>query len=144
MIIKSLLNSRSDIINIITIIIFIVIIIIMVIIGISQVFFQIIQPNQQIIPGARMRLKAEWAIDSEAIRSIGIIIGLVKSNQLVKKKMPRENILHLLKLYFNPLLLTKHYKYGVCFLLPVGYNIQPSSSSTNQNAVLIRPLVGFY
>ena len=30
-----------------------------------------------------MRLKAEWAIDSEAMRARGIIV-LVKSNQLVK------------------------------------------------------------
>jgi len=37
-----------------------------------------------------MRPKAEWAIDSEAMRARGIIV-LVKSNQLVKK-ISRQNI----------------------------------------------------
>ena len=32
-----------------------------------------------------MRPKAEWAIDSKAMRARGIIIVLVESNQLVKK-----------------------------------------------------------
>ena len=57
-----------------------------------------------------MRPKAEWAIDSEAMRARGIIV-LVKSNSLVKK-ISRLNIFHKLKLDMNPFLLPKHYKYG--------------------------------
>ena len=37
----------------------------------------------------------------------------------------------------NPFLPPKHYKYGGHFSLLLGYNIYPSSSSTNQNAALI-------
>ena len=54
--------------------------------------------------------KAEWAIDSEATRAIGMIV-LVKSNLLVKNI---EN-----KKLFNPFLPPK----SPCFLLLVGYNI---------------------
>ena len=54
--------------------------------------------------------KAEWAIDSEATRAIGMIV-LVKSNLLVKNI---EN-----KTLFNPFLLPKSPR----FLLLVGYNI---------------------
>ena len=68
-----------------------------------------------------MRPKAEWAIDSEAMRARGIIV-LVKSNQLIKK-ISRLNIFRKLKLDFNPFLPLKHYKYGVPFSLLVGYNI---------------------
>ena len=68
-----------------------------------------------------MRPKAEWAIDSEAMRARGIIV-LVKSNQLVKK-ISRLNIFRKLKLDFNPFLPLKHYKYGGPFSLLVGYNI---------------------
>ena len=71
--------------------------------------------------------QTSWAIDSEAIRARGIIV-LVKSNLLVKKVIAR--------LY--PFLPPKHYKYGGRFSLVVGYNIQPRSSSTNQNAVLVK------
>ena len=49
-----------------------------------------------------MRPKAEWTIDSEAMRVRGIIV-LVKSNWLVKKTL-RLNIFHKLKLdrsFFN-------------------------------------------
>ena len=46
-----------------------------------------------------MRPKAEWAIDSEAVRARGIIV-LVKSNWLVKK-ISRQNIFRWLKLDFN-------------------------------------------
>ena len=53
-----------------------------------------------------MRPKAEWAIDSEAMRARGIIV-LVKSNELVKK-ISRLNILKKLKLDFNPFLRPKH------------------------------------
>ena len=60
-----------------------------------------------------MRPKAEWAIDSEAVRARGIIV-LVKSNELVKK-ISRLNIFRKLKLDFNPLLPPKHYKYGGTF-----------------------------
>ena len=47
-----------------------------------------------------MRPKAEWAIDSEAMRARGIIV-LVKSNWLVKK-ISRLNIFRKLKLDINP------------------------------------------
>ena len=60
-----------------------------------------------------MRPKAEWAIDSEAIRARGKIV-LEKSNLLVKK-ISRLNIFRKLKLDFNPLLPPKHYKYGGAF-----------------------------
>ena len=49
-----------------------------------------------------MRPKAEWAIDSEAMRARGIIV-LVKSNYLVKK-VSRLNIFRKLKLDINPFL----------------------------------------
>ena len=68
-----------------------------------------------------MRQKAEWAIDSEAMRARGIIV-FVKSNWLVKT-ISRLNIFRKLKLDFNPLLPPKHYKYGGRFTLLVGYNI---------------------
>ena len=64
-----------------------------------------------------MRPKAEWAIDSEAMRARGMIV-LEKSNLLVKK-ISRLNIFRKLKLDINP----KHYKYGGRFSLLVGYNI---------------------
>ena len=80
-----------------------------------------------------MRPKAECTIDSEAMRARGIIIVSVKSNQLIKKIL-RQYILRQLKLDFNLCLLPKHCKYG---RLLVGYNMQSSSSSTNQNASLI-------
>ena len=69
-----------------------------------------------------MRPKAEWAIDSEAMRARGIIV-LVKSNLLVKKKKTRLNIFRKVKLHINPFLPPKHYKYGGRFSLRVGYNI---------------------
>ena len=49
-----------------------------------------------------MRPKAEWAIDSVAMRARGIIF-LVKSNELVKK-ISRLNIFRKLKLDINPFL----------------------------------------
>ena len=55
-----------------------------------------------------MRAKAEWAIDAEAMRARGIIV-LVKSNSWSK----------------------------ISRIPVVGYNIKPSSSSTNKNAALI-------
>ena len=64
--------------------------------------------------------KAEWAIDSEAMRARGII-ALVKSNWLVKK-ISRQNIFRKLKLDFTPFLPPKHYKYGGGLSLLVGYN----------------------
>ena len=39
-----------------------------------------------------MRPKAEWAIDSEAMRARGIIIVLVKSNWLVKKNTETKHL----------------------------------------------------
>ena len=68
-----------------------------------------------------MRPKAEWVIDSEAMRARGIIV-LVKFNQLVKK-ISRLNIFRKLKLDINPFLPPKHYKSGGRFSLVVGYNI---------------------
>ena len=65
--------------------------------------------------------KAEWAIDSEAMRGRGIIV-LVKSNWLVKK-ISRLNIFRKLKVDFNPFLPPKHYKYGGRFSLLVGYSM---------------------
>ena len=64
------------------------------------------------------------------------IIVLVKSNQLVTK-ISRLNIFRKLKLDLNPLLPPKDYKYGGRFSLLVSYNIQPTRSSTNQNAALM-------
>ena len=64
------------------------------------------------------------------------IIVLVKSNYLVKK-ISRLNIFRKLKLEINPFFPPKQYKYGRRFLLLVGYNIQPTSSTTNQIAVLM-------
>ena len=37
-----------------------------------------------------MRLKAKWAIDSEAMRVRGIILFLVKSDKLVKKSIEKK------------------------------------------------------
>ena len=87
-----------------------------------------------------IRPSASWAIDSEAIRGRGIIV-LVKSSQLVKN-IENKKTFSQLKLDFNPFLPPKSRR----FSLLVGYNIQPSSNSTNQNAALIMagPLVGFY
>ena len=66
----------------------------------------------------------------EAMRARGIIV-LVKSGQLVKRS--RQNNFSQLKLDFNPFLPPKSRR----FSLLVGYNIQPNSSSTNQNAELM-------
>ena len=68
-----------------------------------------------------MRPKAEWAIDSEAMRARGIIV-VVKPNLLVKK-ISKLNIFRKLKLDVNSSLPLKHYKYGGSFSLLVGYNI---------------------
>ena len=72
-----------------------------------------------------MRLKAEWAIDSEAMRARGIIV-LVKSNQLVKKISRLKIFRKLIEARLQSFLPPKHYKYGGCFSLLVGYNIQPT------------------
>ena len=79
-----------------------------------------------------MRPKAELAIDSEAMRARGIVFS-VKSNQLVKNIEINETTL-LSKTRFS------RHCFGFQsrrFSLPVGYNIQPSSSSTSQNAAFI-------
>ena len=68
-----------------------------------------------------MRPKAEWAIDSEAMRARGIIV-LVKSNWLVKK-ISRLKIFRKLKQDINSFLPQKHYKYGGHYSLLVGYNM---------------------
>ena len=64
------------------------------------------------------------------MRARGIIV-LVKFNQLVKNIEKKK--ISQLKLDLNPFLPPKSPR----FSLLVGYNIQPSSSSTNQNAALI-------
>ena len=61
-----------------------------------------------------------------------MIIVSVKSNQLVKNIKNLKKI-NQLKLGFNPFLPPKSWR----FLLLGGYNIQPRSSSTNQNAALV-------
>ena len=106
----------------------------------SSVFFQylycdLLHNNNSSSPNGLsqqpMRLQAEWAFDAEAIWARGIIV-LVKSNQLVKT-ISRQNIFRQLKLELITFLPPKRCKYCGCFSLLVGYNIQPSSSSTNQN-----------
>ena len=57
--------------------------------------------------------------------------------QLVGQKISRLNIFRKLKLDINPFLPPKHYKYGGLFSLLVGYDIKPTSGSTNQNAALM-------
>ena len=76
-----------------------------------------------------MRLRAEWAVDLEAMRA-RVIIVLVKSNQLVKNI---ERIKNNLKQDFNPFLSPNIKRFSIL----LGYYIQPSSSSANQNAALI-------
>ena len=76
---------------------------------------------------------ASWAIYSESMRARGRgIIVSVKSNQLAKN-IETKQLQRQLELDFNPFLPPKRRR----FSLLVGYNIQPSSSSTNQNAALI-------
>ena len=60
-----------------------------------------------------MRPKAEWAIESKAMRARGIIV-LVKSNELVKK-ISRLNIFPKLKLDINPFLPPKHTNMAALF-----------------------------
>ena len=79
-----------------------------------------------------MRLKAEWAIDSEAMRVRGNNNCFSKI-QLAGQKYREKKIFSQLKLDFNPFLPPK----SPHVLLLVGNNIKPSSSSTNQNAALI-------
>ena len=74
------------------------------------------------------------SINTEPIRARGIIV-LAKSNWLVKKISTKN--LSLVKARLKYFLLPKHYKYGGRFSLLVGYNTQPTSSSTNQNAALM-------
>ena len=68
-----------------------------------------------------MKPKAEWAVDSEAMKARGIIV-LLKSNWLIKRNIETKN-LSLVKARLNPFLPSKHYKYGGCFSLLVGSNI---------------------
>ena len=79
--------------------------------------------------------KSQYPMRPKAMRARGIIV-LVKSNQLVTK-ISRLNIFHKLKLGMNSFFPPKHYKYGGRFSLLVGYNIQPTTSTTNQNAALM-------
>ena len=81
-----------------------------------------------------MRPRAKWAIESEAIRGRGIIIYCFGKIQLVGQKYRDQSSLAG-KTRFS----RRCFGFQIrCFLLVVGYNIQPSISSTNQNAV------GFY
>ena len=73
-----------------------------------------------------MRRKAEWAIDSEDMRTRRIIV-LVKSNQLVKNIETK----HLQVAKRDSAAIVLVFKAGAFRCL------QPSSSSTNQNAALI-------
>ena len=95
-----------------------------------------------------VRPKTEWETDSEAMRARGIIIiplALMASVNYCFSKIQlqslkitsRLNIFSKLKLDTNPFLPPKHYKYGGRFSPLVGYNIQPTSSSTNQNTALM-------
>ena len=67
-----------------------------------------------------MRPKAEWAIDSEAMRARGIIVSKI---QLVGQKNIETKHLLQVKARHQSFLLPKHYKYGGRFSLLVGYNI---------------------
>ena len=70
----------------------------------------------------------------------GIINYCVSEVQLwllVNKKIEKKLALVKARLTLNPFLSTKHCKYGRQSSLLVGYTIQPSSSSTNQNIALI-------
>ena len=72
---------------------------------------------------------ASWAIDSEAMRVRGIIIVFSKI-QLAGQKY-RDKTALASKMRFN------HHCFGFYsqrFSLLAGYNIEPSSTSTNQNA----------
>ena len=78
------------------------------------------------------RPKAKWTIDSEAMRARGMILCFSKI-QLVGQKYRDKTTLSS-KTRFS------HHCFGFqsqCFSQLVGYNIQPSSSSTNQNVALI-------
>ena len=75
---------------------------------------------------------ASWTIDSEAMGMRGIIV-LVKSNQLVKNVEAKQ--LQLAKRDSAAIVLV--FKAGTFRYQWAAYNIQPSSSSTNQNAALI-------
>ena len=68
--------------------------------------------------------------DSEAMRARGITV-LVKFHQLIKKIETKQ--LQLVKGSIKASFAAKNRR----FALLVGYNIQPSSSSTNRNAALI-------
>ena len=73
-----------------------------------------------------MRPKAEWATDSGAMRARGITV-LVKSNY---RNWSKKNV------ETKHLSLIKARLFGR-FSLLMGHNIQPTSSSNNQNAALI-------
>ena len=57
--------------------------------------------------------------------------------QLVGQKNIETKHISQVKARLQSFLLVKHCKSGGRFSLPVGYNIQPTSSSTNQNAALM-------
>ena len=77
-------------------------------------------------------MKAEWAIDSEAMRAIGIIF-LAKSSWLHGQKYRDKTTLASKTQFSRHCFSFQNQR----FSLLGGYNIKPSSSSTNQNVVLI-------
>ena len=77
------------------------------------------------------RPKNECAIDSQAMRARGIIV-LAKSNQLVQKNIETKHLSQV-KAGHQSFFAAKTLQIS----LLVGYNIQPTSSSTNQTAALI-------
>ena len=98
-----------------------------------------IHPQNTQVPPPRalsqqpMRPRAKWAIESEAIRGRGIIIYCFSKIQLVGQKYRDQSSLAS-KTRFSH----RCFDFQIrCFLLVVGYNIQPSISSTNQNAAFI-------
>ena len=68
-----------------------------------------------------MRPKAEWAIDSEAMRARGIIV--FSKIQLVGQKNIETKHLFQVKARHQSSFTAKHYKYGGRILPLVGYNL---------------------
>ena len=76
-----------------------------------------------------------WEVSLNLYPTLALISLLTKAFNF--SKISRLNIFCKLKLDINSFLPPKHYRYGGRFLLQVGYNIQPTSSTTNQNAALM-------
>ena len=69
-----------------------------------------------------MRPKAEWAIDSKAMRARGIFC-FSKIQLVGQKNIETKHLSQVKASCMNPLLPPKHYKYCGRFSLLVGYNI---------------------